>query len=155
MPAPSGFKRRRTPKERLFLDLYFGKSDFNATQAARDAGYRWPESVGSKLCARLKDEIDARYEELRASAVMTPEECMKHLADIGRNGAEQNRLRAIELQLKIHGMLSEKLSVTLDRKALLTELEQQVARLTSAALSRMALPGGDVVDVESTTPPES
>ena len=60
---------RLTYKQRLFVEAYLGPSGGNATEAARVAGYRWPDKVGHQLLAktRIRAAIDARLTEASLS----------------------------------------------------------------------------------------
>lgn len=53
---------------------------WNATQAARDVGYKWPNKKGPELKLLLADEIKARIEE----RAMTADEILSRIADHAR-----------------------------------------------------------------------
>lgn len=65
-------------KERIWLAEYL--KCFDATAAARRAGYKWPGRVGWQKKEKFADEIAAALEE-RAMGV---DEALAHLADIAR-----------------------------------------------------------------------
>lgn len=60
MPTPRALDQ--AARRLLFVDHYFGEARFNATRAARLAGYPNPHSAGSRLLsvALVRDEIDRR-----------------------------------------------------------------------------------------------
>lgn len=66
---------RISPKEQAWIESYL--QHFNATQAARDAGYKWPEKIGWRKKEKFADLITA---ELEARA-MTTDEALRRLAE--------------------------------------------------------------------------
>jgi hypothetical protein len=90
-------------------------------EAARQAGYKDAEKVGKRLYTLWKDVIDekrARQDE------MPPAEVLANLAAIasGRKDATASQVKALEQLARIHGLLSDKLEVSMDREELLSEL---------------------------------
>lgn len=67
-----------TTKRKAWLEEYF--KCWNATEAARRAGYKWPEKQGPYLKQVLQAEIDARLDEM----AMSSNEVLARLGDIGR-----------------------------------------------------------------------
>ncbi len=65
-------------KERIWLAEYL--RCFNATEAARRAGYKWPNKVGPAKKQKFAAEIAAAIEE----RVMSAEEALAHLSDMAR-----------------------------------------------------------------------
>lgn len=61
--------RERTSKQQAFLAYYFGVSNWNATDAARRAGYAYPNTEGPRLLlnAGVKKLIKERLDELSMS----------------------------------------------------------------------------------------
>jgi hypothetical protein len=72
--------REPTYKQRLFVEAYLGESNGNATDAARRAGYAWPEKVAERLVGKsgIRAAINARV----ASAAMGTNEVLARMADI-------------------------------------------------------------------------
>jgi hypothetical protein len=68
-----------TFKQRLFIEAYIGEANGNATEAARIAGYRWPEKVAHRLVG--KSGIQARIGQRVASAAMPANEVLARLSD--------------------------------------------------------------------------
>lgn len=99
-----------TDKQRAFIEAYLGH--FNATQAARDAGYQVSNdatfrTIGSENLAKpnIRKEIDKALSE----RAMLATEVLHHLAVIARGPTEgQHRLKALELLGKAHGIFKEK-----------------------------------------------
>jgi phage terminase small subunit len=69
-----------TLKQKLFVSFYCGTSQGNAVDAARRAGYRWPDKQGSQLLGktRIRAAIDARVSGL----VMPQDEILVRLGEI-------------------------------------------------------------------------
>ena len=53
----SSITKKLTNKQQAFIDAYCGASKFNATDAARRAGYKHPEVQGSQNLEKLSVEI--------------------------------------------------------------------------------------------------
>lgn len=75
-----------TYKQQLFVYFYLGEANGNAVEAARRAGYAWPEKVGDQLLGktRIRAAIDAKLDE----AALSTNEILARLsghatADIG------------------------------------------------------------------------
>lgn len=118
-----------TRKQRLWVDAYFGASLGNAADAARYAGYKNPRVSGSLLKRQLAPLLKEREEELRSKSALTPEECLSLLRQIAYDVHHKDRLRAIELSLKVHGLLSDKLEIRTDRSVMLREAREALELL--------------------------
>jgi len=70
-----------TAKRRAFIEAYF-RCGFNATEAARQSGYKHPNVKGSQLVkvSEIADEIQRRIEE----KIMCPEEILMRLSEMSR-----------------------------------------------------------------------
>lgn len=68
-----------TYKQRLFVEAYLGEAGGNATQAARMAGYQWPNKVAERLVGKsgIRAAIDARL----TSAAMSANEVLARLSE--------------------------------------------------------------------------
>lgn len=64
-----------TTKQQRFVDAYLGEANGNATQAARIAGYSWPDKLGPRLVGKssIKEAISRRLaaESLSKNQVLT------------------------------------------------------------------------------------
>jgi hypothetical protein len=69
-----------TYKQRLFVSYYTGVSAGNAVDAARRAGYAWPDKQGSQLLGKTR--IRAAVEAKATSAAMAADEVLARLSDI-------------------------------------------------------------------------
>lgn len=67
-------------KEKAWFESYFGKARFNATEAARVAGYKWPDKIGWRKKEKFKDAIAERMEEM----TMTADEALALLSKMAR-----------------------------------------------------------------------
>jgi hypothetical protein len=72
--------RSLTYRQRLFVESYLGGSSKSPVDAARRAGYRWPEKLGPRLVKKsgIQAAIDAGVE----TAAMTSNEVLARLADV-------------------------------------------------------------------------
>jgi hypothetical protein len=69
-----------TLKQKLFVVYYLGVSNGNATDAARRAGYAWPEKVAERLVGKsgIRAAIDAKM----ASAAIPADELLARLSEV-------------------------------------------------------------------------
>src|SRR5271157_689865 len=67
-------------QQRLFVEYYLGESEGSAADAARRAGYRWPEKLGPRLVqiSGIEATIDARV----ATAAIAANEVLARIADV-------------------------------------------------------------------------
>lgn len=79
-------KPKLTDKQKLFVSYYVGQSRFNATDAARRAGYSDPEQSGwaNKKNVVISDEISRRC----AAVAMGADEVLVRLAEHARGSIE-------------------------------------------------------------------
>jgi phage terminase small subunit len=67
-------------KEKAWFESYFGKARFNATEAARLAGYKWPGKIGWRKKEKFKEAIAERMKEM----TMTADEALALLSKMAR-----------------------------------------------------------------------
>lgn len=120
---------RRTKKADLFIQAYIGEARYNATEAARIAGYRAPRTSGPTLRKKYQAEIDQLMASAKDRLKVTPDEAMEILAEVARERGNRDRIRAVELILKVHGMLNDKVNLTLDRTQLQRDLDLVLAQI--------------------------
>jgi phage terminase small subunit len=117
-------------KQRLWLDAYLGEARFNASEAARRAGYSDPEQSGYDNKKNLA--IRARIEERLAESSLSAPEVLAELTDIARADWREfvqvkvnprtgetievrmdltNKVRSLELLGKHHQLFSENLNI--------------------------------------------
>jgi hypothetical protein len=67
-------------RQRLFVEFYLGESSKSPVDAARRAGYRWPEKLGPRLVKNggVQAAIDTRV----ATAAMASNEVLARVAEV-------------------------------------------------------------------------
>jgi len=67
-------------RQRLFVEYYLGEAQKSPVDAARKAGYRWPEKLGPRLVKKssVQAAIDARV----ATPAMTANEVLARVAEV-------------------------------------------------------------------------
>jgi hypothetical protein len=121
-----------TYKQRLFVAYYLGESNGNATDAARRAGFRWPDKIGPRLLLSptCRQAIDARL----ADAAMSQREILARLSELAGGDVakfitvEGDRWRIDPRKVKRHGRVIKKLKSTKDGASEI-ELEPKLAAL--------------------------
>lgn len=116
---------RLSDKQRLFLDFYLGEARFNATKAARLAGYSDPEVSGYDN--KQNPVIRARIEERLKARALSADEVLAELTDVaasdwgdfldvkmdlGRKVVAKmdlsSKVKALELLGKAHALFTDK-----------------------------------------------
>lgn len=129
-----------TGRRKRFIDAYLGEASRNATEAARIAGYGTPESQGSSLKKRLKLFIKEREQEISIASQLSQKETLEIISEIARDKGHKDRLKAAELMAKIHGVLSEKVTLEVNRSQIQEQLSMLRQRLITAASTCVVLP---------------
>lgn len=126
--------KKLTNKQLAFIDAYCSVSKFNATDAARRAGYKHPNKQGPENLVKLGDEITERIEQLKeksGASIMSQEEVAERLSrfadgsikiqQLANNGrlvdapvSPKDQLKALELLGKSYGMFVDKKEVSGD-----------------------------------------
>lgn len=134
-----------TLKQKLFVEAYLGQAGGNATEAAKIAGYRGDEGTLAQVGYEnlRKPEIRAAVEARVQRSAMETDEVLNELSKIARmdvsgSSALSSKVRALEILAKIHGMMSDKLNLNLDRATLNRELDSLIEGLTETALRERA-----------------
>lgn len=96
-----------TGKQKSFVSFYLGEACFNASLAAKLAGYRASsrhsfESIGSENLTR--PGIGAAIDEYFKQSHVSPEEVLRELAILAR-GNSKDKIRALALLSQHHGLL--------------------------------------------------
>ena len=160
-------KVRIGKKSGQFLKFYFGEARGDATEAARLMGLRWPHGCGKRYKERLWGIIQEHEQALFERTTLGIEEAQALLAEIARSKTHKDQLKALELVLRIHGLLDVKLDIKLDAKSLQNEIfravdmiRQHVARMpdgnwstdrTSGSTPKSA-PNGAVLELAGPQP---
>lgn len=128
----SGITQKLTQKQRRFVDAYCSVSNFNATDAARRAGYKHPNKQGPENLVKLGAVISQRMKELQkksGSAILNQQQVAERLSrfadgsikikQLANNGelvnapvSPRDQLKALELLGKSYGMFVDKKEVS-------------------------------------------
>jgi len=136
LPNPASLpkgKLKLTQRRLKFIELYLTTCNGIASKAAKEAGYKAYEAMGSRLVRRLSDVIAAREVQLRETAIISARGVQERLTTLAKDPTHKDHFRALELMAKIHGLLSDKLDITISRKQLQDDVGQAMGQL--AALS--------------------
>jgi len=132
--------RRITARFRALLEAYGSDGGkFNVTEAARAAGYRSPEKLGSRLRKRFPEAFAEVEQKFRDSLKVRREEVEERLADLVRNPKHRDHYKALELAAKMHGLLSEKVNVTIERPAINAQLDELIKAMMASRATQKGL----------------
>lgn len=133
----TGERLKISDRVRRFVDAYVGPAKWNATEAAKMVGYSHPSTQGPATARKYRELIDWWVLEHKGLLVVGPVECMEILASIARNPKHKDQLRAVELAMKAHGLLSEKLLISTDRRVLESQVAELAQRLVQGRLKEL------------------
>lgn len=124
-------------KQQAFLEHYFASAERNATHAARLAGYKDPVKMAPKLKKYFSQDIASKELELAEASVALGNETHKLITSIARDleVPVTARLKALELLAKVNGLMSDKVSLSVDRAGLEAELTNALKQLGSSSSS--------------------
>lgn len=140
-----------TMKQQLFVEAYFA-NDYNATEAARVAGYSGDNhnKIGHELLMKphIKAAIDKRAQEKLKEISLTEEYVIRKLVRTIEKAEQDNNLaavlRGIELAAKNLGMLRDRTEITgKDGEAIKYEEVQNEAADFARSISRIAARDGE------------
>lgn len=123
---------KRSRKLALMVEAFKGPARGNVTEAARVAGYSFPEKVGHRVYKRYRELFDQAEDELRQSLKVGGEELDERISELARNPKHKDHYKALELLCRLHGKLSDKVHVTLDRATLNTQLDELLTLMLSS-----------------------
>lgn len=123
---------KRSRKLERMVEAFKGPARGNVTEAARMAGYAFPEKVGYRVWKRYREVFEQAEDELRQSLKVSGEELDERISDLARNPKHKDHYKALELLCRLHGKLSEKVHVTLDRSQLNSQLDELLALMLSS-----------------------
>jgi hypothetical protein len=102
-----------SPRQRLFVMAYISDARFNATEAARQAGYTAKghglEVVASRLLRSV--EVRSAIDYLLGPRLMTGDEVLTAIRAHADHSDARIRVRALELLARAHGLLADRLKV--------------------------------------------
>lgn len=129
--------KRYTAKFRALLAAYVGQAGLNASEAARMAGYAEPGRTAYRLRQKFPEAFEKAERDFRRRLVVQREEVEERIADLVRNPKHRDHYKAIELAAKMHGMLSEKVNITIERNGINEKLDELLkAMLASRAVHK-------------------
>lgn len=122
-------KKKLTAKQSTFIDAYLGEAKMNATQAARIAGYKHPETQGAENLRKLRPYIDEVMNKRHSDAIATQEEIQKFFTSVLRGEVKEevvsnsgkilevpastkDRLKAAECMGRAYGMFTERKEIS-------------------------------------------
>lgn len=123
---PKRVQKWVSKQAKQWLRFYFNEAQGDARRAAELAGYKSAAIWGKKLKAKFKKEIAERELELAESRQMKAQEVVEELTIISRDRDHPQQVRALEILTKIHGLQSDKVSISVDRGKLMKDLDQQM-----------------------------
>lgn len=108
--------KKLNERQRRFVESYCGPAMGNATEAARQAGYKFPDVQGARLLGHVsvKAAILELSEKVRSAAILTVEQCKELLSRIAQDPAVEpkDQISAIDKLLKASGAYLERREVT-------------------------------------------
>lgn len=116
------------PMGRRFLREFAGTLWLDPVLAAERAGYSKPPEDAKRLLAKFEKIIERQKMQLYTWQIMSAQEAKMILSAHGRGQVPMTatQIKAIELMLRVHGLLSDKVDVNLPG----SDLEMAVLRLT-------------------------
>lgn len=104
-----------TEKQKAFCDYYI-TCHGNATEAAKQAGYKAKNArgIGAENLTKpnILKYIQERMKVIESNRIASAEECMQILTSIARGeGKDSDKVKAIELVLRVNGSFNDKLSI--------------------------------------------
>lgn len=124
---------REIPRSvKRFWVAYVTEAAGDPTKAARIVGYKHPNTQGPRLVKKLPDVAEAARVAWLEACGVKPDELLLHLAEIVRDKDHKDRMKAIETNAKIHGMLSDKLILDIDKQSLLRQIDNRIEQLLQA-----------------------
>lgn len=126
------------PKGRKFLLAFAGTLWLDPVKAAEEAGYKKPVEDGRRLMAKFAKIIERDKMELFRLQEMSAAEAKMLLSAIGRGTlpATPQQVKSLELVLRVHGMLTDKVDVNLEQ----SDLEKAMARAIEGFAGRQQSP---------------
>jgi len=121
------------------------------TEAAKVAGYSRPEEDGQRLYLKYSHLIEKDKDRVFALGRMSSEECQYILAGVARGkiAASPQQVKAIELVARIHGLLTDKVDLSLPIHGMERVFQGMVAQAKTLALLPASSPTIDAELVPS------
>lgn len=124
--------RKINKKLKLFFSAYVEKTGLDGKEAARIAGYKWPDKAWLAIRNRYSDLLGIAEQEFLQRQMVSDVEVDAALAHLVRNPLHRDHIKACELVAKMRGRLDTKVTVVMDRTAMLKELDIAMKALATA-----------------------
>jgi hypothetical protein len=121
-----------TPKVRAFLEVIRKNVGIAHSEAARLVGYKNPRAHACLIKKKHPQLVAEAEGEAVKLLKVSSEEAEQIVAQIARDPTHRDRLKAAETFLKMHGKLSDKLQVIVDRPTLNKQLDELIASMATA-----------------------
>jgi hypothetical protein len=76
-------------------------------------------------------------QEIQDWKVCGPTETIERISVVARDGRNTQHLKALELLLRVHGLLSDKLDVKVERGDLLKQVTHEIERIRSSSRAQL------------------
>lgn len=121
------------------LEAYKGPARMNATEAARLAGYSFPEKLGPYLKKKWAKLFEDAADEYVKQLAVSDEELDAAIANLVRSPNHRDHFKAIELVAKMKGKLDPKITVQMERSGLQAQIDEMIA-VVMATKEQVLLP---------------
>lgn len=101
-------------RQRAFVKAYVGKARYNATEAAKAAGYAPASARNQGHRMMINDDIRAAIDARLRPHLASPNEILTEIKSIAYDAEEEtrDRLKALDMLTKAAGLLVQKVEVT-------------------------------------------
>ena len=124
--------RKLTPRVKRFLLHLESDALLDPISAARLAGYTRPQQSSTHLVRTWADKIAEVEDRLRKRARLSAEDVVNRLSIVGDNIEHKDHVRALETLARIHGLLTDKVSIQVSRGDISSQLGHALNRLERA-----------------------
>jgi hypothetical protein len=123
-------------RHRRFVDALI-ESNFHIPTAAIKVKLSVKRGYDLKNREDIQRAIEERLDDLKSSLKMTADEAFMNITDIARDKTHKDQYKANELVLRIHGMLTDKINISMDRKELIVAVQEELKRLKESSLAEV------------------
>lgn len=129
--------RKLTTRVKRFLTFYETTAQLDPVEAARLVGYSAPHQIASKLSQQWADKLEEIQVRVRGKLSMSAEETRQRVAAVARDINHKDHVRALELNARMHGLLSDKLDIRVSRADLVSNIKLALERVQRAELGEI------------------
>lgn len=131
--------RIQSPRLKRMVQAYCTSARWNLSAAAREAGYRHPEKLGSQQKRLYPKVFEAVEDMLRQSQVMGAREWDCRVTKLARDDSHRDHYKALELWGKVIGRVNDKIVIDQDRTSLTSRLTELVSVLLAAKAKQLGV----------------